>query len=61
MIRSEVIELIYAYFNLPVKEYIETLYAVKKGGGLSLDEEVWLQLQTPAAHASAIIRHLSLI
>lgn len=61
MMRSGVIELLYAYFNLPVGEYVEVLCQMKKEGGLTSEEVAWLLSQTPAVHENAIIRHLNLI
>jgi hypothetical protein len=57
-ITPEAVKLLFAYFNLPVKQYVEALSQVKKVG-LSSDDKTWIEAEIPPVHASTILRQIS--
>lgn len=50
---------LFAYFERPSKEYVQTLESIKASGGLSKEEVAEIRAEAPAVHAEAILRHLT--
>lgn len=50
---------LFAYFERPTKEYVQTLESIKASGGLNSEEVEEIRAEAPAVHADAILRHLT--
>ena len=59
MTRNKADCLLFAYFERPGKEYIQTLESINASGGLSKEEVEWVRAKAPEIHAEAILRHLA--
>ena len=51
--------LLFAYFERPVREYLQTLKSINASGGLSNEEVERVRAKAPGFHAEAILRHLA--
>lgn len=59
MTRNKADSLLFAYFERPRKEYVETLESINASGGLSDEEIERIRARAPGFHAEAILRHLA--
>ena len=50
---------LFAYFERPAKEYVQTLESIKANGGLNDQEIEEIRAEAPPVHAEAILRHLT--
>jgi len=58
MVNNETLEMLFAYFNLPMAEYVEMLKAISGRGGLTSADISWLENYVPYGHFSAMLRQL---
>jgi len=61
MVRNKADNLLFAYFERPVREYLQTLKSINASGGLSNEEVERVRAKAPEFHAEAILRHLAAI
>ena len=59
MARNKADNLLFAYFERPVREYLQTLKSINASGGLSNEEVERVRAKAPGFHAEAILRHLA--
>ncbi len=59
MAQNKANRLLFAYFQRPKKEYVQTVKSIKASGGLSDEEIEEIRAEAPAVHAEAILRHLT--
>jgi hypothetical protein len=59
MPRNKADNLLFAYFERPVGEYLQTLKSINASGGLSNEEVERVRAKAPGFHAEAILRHLA--
>jgi hypothetical protein len=59
MVRNKADRLLFAYFERPKEEYIQTLESIIAAGGLNDEEIEAIRAGAPRVHAEAILRHLT--
>lgn len=59
MSNSKADRVLFAYFERPAKEYVQTLESIKASGGLNSEEIEEIREEAPAVHAETILRHLT--
>jgi hypothetical protein len=59
MARNKADNLLFAYFERPVREYLQTLRFINASGGLSDEETERIRANAAEFHAEAILRHLA--
>ena len=59
MARNKADNLLFAYFERPVREYLQTLKSINASGGLCDEEIERIRANAAEFHAEAILRHLA--
>ena len=59
MTRNRADSLLFAYFERPVREYLQTLKSINASGGLCDEEIERIRANAAEFHAEAILRHLA--
>lgn len=59
MAQNKADRVLFAYFERPTKEYVQTLESIKANGGLNNEEIEAIRTEAPPVHAETILRHLA--